>query len=662
MHVEREAEDTQAILEERVAERRREPGRGPEVGRGGELGRGEGRCETRLPQQTEADPLVEDVVLAADVERRFQHARAVPCGGDVEHDLVGRRGGEFLAVEVVAAVRERQVAEHAADSAFFRPADEAEVVQTERHLQTVVEEARLGAQVERQAPAADAVEVDVARVETVHYVLELDAAAEIREVHARHVGIDRAPQVGAPLPVVEIDVHAVDVHRGMRQSEQSLGAESDRHLLREDADREGEAHGHFEVVVRVDVGAFQIVLPRFEPLEQREEVFREGDRALRAQVQTERPEVAARIAAEAEKVLAHVDLKVVVAAHAAQELPVADRAVEKGHQPVAVGCGVEEVAHGQEVGVGLHAHVAHAGDGRVAPLRHECGIEVEPLHGALHEVGGFHLSRRPYSSREECGGEQERMRNETFHCRMLFFGSVLFCDFVQVDRDAALQVQLQMARDVLFVAQSGVGTYGLAGQGEAYVVHGLEQVQVALLRQEADLHLRAAVLPVAFGVVAADGVEHLGAYALDRAARGAVEEFDRDVQVDRQGGAGVHDQQNVLGAEVVLQQIVERAQAIEDATKEAAIVPMQVAEEIASVMETVIYVAHKGNRNAVTDACVAMMTARTCVLGALLNVRINLASIKDEAFVKQMKVKADHLESEAIRIETKLLDWVKTIV
>ena len=110
------------------------------------------------------------------------------------------------------------------------------------------------------------------------------------------------------------------------------------------------------------------------------------------------------------------------------------------------------------------------------------------------------------------------------------------------------------------------------------------------------------------------------------------------------------------------EQIAERARAIEDATKEAAIVPMQVAEEIASVMETVIYVAHKGNRNAVTDACVAMMTARTCVLGALLNVRINLASIKDEAFVKQMKVKADHLESEAIRIETKLLDWVKAIL
>lgn len=106
----------------------------------------------------------------------------------------------------------------------------------------------------------------------------------------------------------------------------------------------------------------------------------------------------------------------------------------------------------------------------------------------------------------------------------------------------------------------------------------------------------------------------------------------------------------------------ERARIIQDATKVAAQVPMDVAEEVASVMETIIYVAHKGNRNAVTDACVAMMTARTCVLGALLNVRINLSSIEDEAFVKRMKSKADQLESEAIRIEQKLLDWVKTIL
>jgi hypothetical protein len=106
----------------------------------------------------------------------------------------------------------------------------------------------------------------------------------------------------------------------------------------------------------------------------------------------------------------------------------------------------------------------------------------------------------------------------------------------------------------------------------------------------------------------------------------------------------------------------ERSRVIQDATKEAALVPMEVAEEVASVMETIIYVAHKGNQNAVTDACVAMMAARTCVLGALLNVRINLSSIKDEKFVDKLKTKADFLESEAIRIEQKLLDWVKTVL
>lgn len=115
----------------------------------------------------------------------------------------------------------------------------------------------------------------------------------------------------------------------------------------------------------------------------------------------------------------------------------------------------------------------------------------------------------------------------------------------------------------------------------------------------------------------------------------------------------------VFAAFKLPKETAERSRVIQDATKQAAMVPMEVAEEIASVMETIIYVAHKGNRNAVTDACVAMMTARTCVLGALLNVRINLTSIKDEAFVKRMSEKADFLESEAIRIEKKLLDWTQ---
>lgn len=105
-----------------------------------------------------------------------------------------------------------------------------------------------------------------------------------------------------------------------------------------------------------------------------------------------------------------------------------------------------------------------------------------------------------------------------------------------------------------------------------------------------------------------------------------------------------------------------RSNVIQETTKEAALVPMSVAENAAAIMDTIAYVAHNGNQNAVTDATVAMMAARTCVLGALLNVKINLSSIKDEAFVKELSDKAYRLEKEAIAKEQELLTWIKTIL
>jgi len=105
-----------------------------------------------------------------------------------------------------------------------------------------------------------------------------------------------------------------------------------------------------------------------------------------------------------------------------------------------------------------------------------------------------------------------------------------------------------------------------------------------------------------------------------------------------------------------------RAQRIESATKIAADVPLQVAQKACKMMEIIQMVAKTGNQNAVTDACVAMMCARTAVLGALLNVRINLSSIKDAEYVEQLKKEAERLEKEAIEKETQLLAWIKTIL
>lgn len=98
-----------------------------------------------------------------------------------------------------------------------------------------------------------------------------------------------------------------------------------------------------------------------------------------------------------------------------------------------------------------------------------------------------------------------------------------------------------------------------------------------------------------------------------------------------------------------------RSAAIQEATKKAALVPMQVARNACRLMPLIAEVARLGNRNAVTDACVAMMAARSAVLGAVLNVRINLGSLKDKEFAAQMQAEADELERRACEQEQKLL-------
>ena len=86
-----------------------------------------------------------------------------------------------------------------------------------------------------------------------------------------------------------------------------------------------------------------------------------------------------------------------------------------------------------------------------------------------------------------------------------------------------------------------------------------------------------------------------------------------------------------------------RKEAIQRETKYAAEVPMEVARTASALLPMID----------------AMMCARTAVIGALLNVRINLTSITDEAFVKTMTEEADRLEVAAVEAEHKLLEYVK---
>ena len=98
-----------------------------------------------------------------------------------------------------------------------------------------------------------------------------------------------------------------------------------------------------------------------------------------------------------------------------------------------------------------------------------------------------------------------------------------------------------------------------------------------------------------------------------------------------------------------------RREAMQNGLKAAAQVPLSVAETAYKIFPIAEAVVSRGNTNAVTDGLVAAMMARTAVIGALFNVKINLGSIKDEAFVADLSAKVKSLEEQAIAYEQKIL-------
>lgn len=101
-----------------------------------------------------------------------------------------------------------------------------------------------------------------------------------------------------------------------------------------------------------------------------------------------------------------------------------------------------------------------------------------------------------------------------------------------------------------------------------------------------------------------------------------------------------------------------RKGAIQEATRFAALVPLEVAREAYKIMDIASLVVQKGNKNAVTDGAVATMLARTAVLSALYNVKINLSSIKDKEFVEKISAEVEELERNVRLREEEILSKV----
>lgn len=90
-----------------------------------------------------------------------------------------------------------------------------------------------------------------------------------------------------------------------------------------------------------------------------------------------------------------------------------------------------------------------------------------------------------------------------------------------------------------------------------------------------------------------------------------------------------------------------RKAAIQESFKVAAKTPLKTMQTSLEVLENCAVVAKECSPNVASDIGVAIETSNAGLLGAFLNVRINLNAIKDLAFVEEVRKKASEIEEKA---------------
>jgi len=101
-----------------------------------------------------------------------------------------------------------------------------------------------------------------------------------------------------------------------------------------------------------------------------------------------------------------------------------------------------------------------------------------------------------------------------------------------------------------------------------------------------------------------------------------------------------------------------RTQAIQDTTRYATEVPFKVMQLSYDSMEVIKAMAEIGNPNSVTDAGVGALCARSAVMGAFLNVKINAAGLTDKAFAEKLISEGHVLEDKTNALEEEILKIV----
>ena len=102
-----------------------------------------------------------------------------------------------------------------------------------------------------------------------------------------------------------------------------------------------------------------------------------------------------------------------------------------------------------------------------------------------------------------------------------------------------------------------------------------------------------------------------------------------------------------------------RTAAIQQAYKDAAMVPFEIGELANQIFDLAELASRKGNQNLITDGIIAAINARAAVKSAFLNVRINLSGIKDESFVAELISKMHAIEKDLDDKESAIIGLYK---
>lgn len=102
----------------------------------------------------------------------------------------------------------------------------------------------------------------------------------------------------------------------------------------------------------------------------------------------------------------------------------------------------------------------------------------------------------------------------------------------------------------------------------------------------------------------------------------------------------------------------DRKEAIQEATKNAILVPFKVMEIAFEAYEMIEEMVKEGNPNSVTDAGVGALAVRSCIKGAYLNVCVNTDGLEDKEFGRDIRAKAEELNALSEKREKEIVDSV----